>query len=134
MPSIEIPDQLLSLYTAELTERNGSYVIEIPSRELHQGDLQRGEMYRVALLPAMTSKTEPEQTQDAPNPPVQEGDIQEVEIEDIGSQGDGIARIERGYVVIVPETAVGDRVTVEMTTTRENVAFAEVIETENGDD
>jgi predicted RNA-binding protein with TRAM domain len=133
MPSIEIPDQLLSLSTAALKERNGSYVIEIPNRELHQGDLQRDETYTVALFPAVTSETEPESNQDTRKPPVQEGDVREVEIEDIGSQGDGISRIERGYVVIVPETAVGDRVTVEITTARENVAFADVVETENGE-
>jgi predicted RNA-binding protein with TRAM domain len=133
MPSIEIPDQLLSLSTAALKERNGSYVIEIPNRELHQGNLQRDETYTVALFPAVTSETEPEPTQDAPKPPVQKGDIRKVEIEDIGSQGDGIARIEHGYDVIVPETDVGDRATVEITTARENVAFADVVETENGD-
>ena len=133
MPSIEIPDQLLYLSTAKLKERNGSYIIEVPSRELQQGDLQRGETYNIALLPALTTKTASEREQEASKPSVQKGDIRVVEIEDIGSQGDGITRIEHGYVVIVPETAVGDRVTVEITTARENMAFAKVIETENDD-
>ncbi|OYR71246.1 deoxyribonuclease, partial [Halorubrum sp. E3] len=45
-----------------------------------------------------------------------------------GDQGDGIAKVERGYVVIVPETSVGDRVTVEIQQVRENVAFADVVD------
>lgn len=126
MPLIEIPDQLLYLSTVELKEQNGSYVIEVPNRELHQGDLQRGETYKVVLLPALTSKQEPNQTQGTSKPPVQEGDIREVEIEAIGSQGDGIAKVERGYVVIVPETEAGDRVTVEITNLTENFALGEV--------
>jgi predicted RNA-binding protein with TRAM domain len=62
------------------------------------------------------------------NTPVKEGDIVEVEIENLGDQGDGIARVGPGYVVIVPETSRGERVSVEITEARENVAFAEVLE------
>lgn len=126
MPSIELPDRLLSLHTAELEERNDAYVIEIPSRELQQGDLQHGEMYKVALLPPLTLKKDPDQTQDNPKPPVQKGDVRVVEIEAIGQQGDGIAKVERGYVVIVPETKVGDEVTIEITNVAENFAVGEV--------
>jgi predicted RNA-binding protein with TRAM domain len=60
--------------------------------------------------------------------PVEEGEERTVEIEDIGEQGDGITRVERGFVVIVPDTEQGERVTVEITDVRENVAFAEVVE------
>ncbi|WP_336364997.1 TRAM domain-containing protein [Halalkalicoccus salilacus] len=126
MPSIELPDRLLSLYTAELKERNGSYVIEIPSRELQQGDLQHEETYKIALLPAVTAKNEPDQIQDNPKPPIQKGDVRVVEIVTIGQQGDGIAKVERGYVVIVPETEVGDKVAVEITNVTENFALGEV--------
>lgn len=126
MPTIELPDQLLSLHTAELKERNDSYIIEIPSRELQQGDLQHGETYKIALLPALTPKTEPDQKQETSKPPIQEGDVREVEIEAIGQQGDGIAKIERGYVVIVPETEEGDEVTIEITNVTENFALGEV--------
>jgi predicted RNA-binding protein with TRAM domain len=59
---------------------------------------------------------------------VDEGETREVEIEDIGEQGDGITRVERGFVVIVPDTEQGERATVEITDVRENVAFAEVVE------
>ena len=126
MPSIDLPDRLLSLHTAKLEERNDTYMIEIPSRELHHGDLQHGETYKIALLPALASKKEPGQPQDDSKPPVQEGDIRVVEIEAIGRQGDGIAKVERGYVVIVPETEVGDEVTIEITNVTENFALGEV--------
>ena len=43
-------------------------------------------------------------------------------IESLGDQGDGITKIDRGYVVIVPGTRPDDKVTVEI----ENVAFARV--------
>ena len=48
----------------------------------------------------------------------------------MGDQGDGIARVDRGYVVFVPDTELGDRVTVRITETRENVAFSEVVKRE----
>ncbi|GAB6877777.1 TRAM domain-containing protein [Halorubrum gandharaense] len=60
-------------------------------------------------------------------PPVSEGDVRDVTIETLGDQGDGIAKIERGYVVIVPDAELGDEVTVEITSVRENVSFASVV-------
>jgi len=74
------------------------------------------------------TETEPERQRGPPKPSVEEGEQRTVEIEDIGDQGDGITRVERGFVVIVPDTEQGERVTVEITDVRENVAFAEVVE------
>jgi predicted RNA-binding protein with TRAM domain len=51
-----------------------------------------------------------------------------VEIEYLGDQGDGIAKVERGYVVIAPDTSIGDRVTAEIQQARETVAFADVVD------
>ena len=48
-------------------------------------------------------------------------------IEDVGDQGDGIARVERGYVIIVPDTKLGDQVVIEIENVRQNVAFADVV-------
>ncbi len=70
MTSIELPDRLLSLYTTELKEQNGSYILEVPNQEFQHGDLQRGETYKIALLPTVTSKTKTKQAQEAPTPPV----------------------------------------------------------------
>lgn len=37
-------------------------------------------------------------------------------------------RVERGYVVIVPNAEKGERVRIKIDTTRENVAFAETVD------
>jgi len=119
----------LCLYSVQVTEQDDTYKIEIPKREIELGDVQSGEVYQTSILsfklPPQKERTE----QDDPpqTPPVQEGDTREVEIEGVGDQGDGIAKVESGYVVIVPDTAIGDRVTVRVTEARENVAFAEVV-------
>lgn len=131
---MEIPEQLLCVWSATVEEHDGRYVFEIPSREVDRGGLRAGETYRVAVLPQRSTASDKAASSDAasgrgaPEPPVTEGDRREVEIETIGDQGDGIARVERGFVVIVPGTEEGDRVTVEITEVGENVAFAEVID------
>lgn len=58
--------------------------------------------------------------------PIQEGEEYEVKIEDTGKEGDGITRIE-GFVVFVPDTAVGDEVKVRITSVRRRFAFAEKV-------
>ena len=63
-----------------------------------------------------------------PDPPVSEGEVREVTIETLGDKGDGIAKIERGYVVIVPDAEPGEEPTVEITSVRENVSFANVVD------
>ncbi|WP_198951593.1 TRAM domain-containing protein [Halorubrum salipaludis] len=131
---MEIPEQLHCLFSGSVDERNGSYVIEVPEQELRLGDLVAGETYRVAVLPSPTtsetnkSDADPQPQQTSQTPPVEEGEQRTVEIEDIGDQGDGITRVERGFVVIVPDTKQSERVTIEITDVRENVAFAEVVE------
>lgn len=133
---MEISDELHTLYTAQLTESDGTYQIEVPARQVETGDLTLGDTYRVALLThdadtTTTVSTEPpvqaDPATEPATPPVIEGERRSVTIESIGDQGDGIAKIDRGYVVIVPETTVGEQVTVEMETVRENVAFATVV-------
>ena len=62
------------------------------------------------------------------SPPVAEGETRIVEIDNIGDKGDGVARIDGGYVVIVSDADVGERLRVEMNQVRENVAFAEIVE------
>lgn len=59
--------------------------------------------------------------------PIEEGKKYEVDITDIGQKGDGIARID-GFVVFVPETNIGDRVTVEIDRVLNNFGVAEVVE------
>jgi len=130
---MQIPDQLRCLFSATVDERDGSYVIKVPKQEIQRGSLETGETYRAAIL-ASPSTDEPNNTDqyqeredEALKPPVEEGEQHTVEIEDLGDQGDGLTRVERGFVVIVPDTEQSERVTIEITDVRENVAFAEVI-------
>lgn len=140
---MDIPENLRCVFSAEVDERQDSYSIEIPKHKITNGTLTPGEVYRTALLattdsepnnhssevqPKTEAKAERREEQDASGPPVEEGDVRQVDIDDIGDEGDGIARVERGYVIIVPDTDKGERVTIEITNVRENVAFSEVIE------
>ncbi|MFB6141142.1 MAG: TRAM domain-containing protein [Halosimplex sp.] len=162
---MEISEQLRCLFSGRVDEEGGSYVVEVPKREIEQGSVRAGETYRVALVPAPATDggdgdpgsavgssdtrgperdgggdgTEPDGRADRgggrtsgdrgrQRPPVEEDETRRVEIEDLGDQGDGITRVERGFVVIVPDTEQGERVEVEITDVRETVAFAEVVE------
>jgi predicted RNA-binding protein with TRAM domain len=153
VPMVEITDSLACLFTGEVEERDGDHVVAVPSSEIEHGTVAPGETYRVALI-TRDEGTEGTSSSDgaadasatrgvagngadgsaarspadgATGPPVSEGDVREVTIETLGDKGDGIAKIERGYVVIVPDSQPGDEPTVEITSVRENVSFAEVV-------
>jgi predicted RNA-binding protein with TRAM domain len=53
-----------------------------------------------------------------------------VTIETVGDQGDGIAKVERGYVVIVPDAQPGDEPTIEIEQVQQNVAFASIVDSD----
>ncbi|WP_299234578.1 TRAM domain-containing protein [Natronomonas sp.] len=151
---MRVSEELYCLFSATVEKRDGSYVLDVPDRELELGRIDEGGTYRVALLPASDGTgpkseaagepattgdesgsgtgrdTDPDPDPDPgrPDPPVEEGETRTVEIEDIGSQGDGITRVERGYVIIVPDTERSERVRIEVSDVQENVAFADVIE------
>jgi Predicted RNA-binding protein, contains TRAM domain len=133
---VEIPDSLRSLFTARVEERGGRYLIEVPESEVEHEAALPGETYRVAILPTperaagSTDSSSSNDNHDAgpPDPPVDEGEVRDVTIESVGDQGDGIAKVERGYVVIVPDAKPGDQPTVEIEQVKENVAFARVID------
>ena len=127
---MELSDDLLCLFNAGVEERSDSFVVEVPQREIDVGDISPGDVYRVVLLSSEATTTDTADTsdQDGPAPPVENGDVLDVEIEDLGEQGDGIARVGPGYVVIVPDTELGERLTVEITEARTNVAFADIVE------
>ena len=129
---MEISDKLLCLFNADVRDEDDRYVVEVPKREVETGSIEAGETYRVALISrAAASEPEPADTQEPssePQPPVEPGELRYVEIEDIGKQGDGIARVERGYVIIVPDTEIGERVKIEVAEVKSNFAVGEVIE------
>lgn len=148
-----IPDELLFLYSAKIDSSDGVYRIHVPEREVMEGQLEPGEVYRVGLISngedaaTSTSSTDStdgrriERQNDKPrnesspgeekprssDPPVEVGEVRTVEIVDTGDQGDGIAQLDRGFIVFVPDTEVGDMVSIEITHVKSNVAFAEVI-------
>jgi len=138
---VEISDSLRSLFSADLEEQDGSFVVEIPSNEFEHETLTSGETYRVAIFESLSST---ESTTESPQnthprhggshaslgPPVDEGEIHDVTIETVGDQGDGIAKVERGYVVIIPGAQPGDEPTVEIEQVQENVAFASVVDSD----
>lgn len=130
---MEIPDQLLCKFTGTVEEQDGSFIIEVPETELQLGGLEDGAAYQVAVLgtsqtSAGARSTRSGRSDDVEGPPLEVGETRQVDIEGIGDQGDGITRVERGFVVIVPDTEKGERVRIEVTSVRDSVAFAEVIE------
>jgi len=144
---LEISDQLLCLFNGEVTVSDDEYVVRVPRSEVEHGVVDPGEIYRVALIArdressggagaesggdtADTDTDTGTDGSDQPQPPVEEGEIRYVEIEDLGKQGDGIARVERGYVIIVPDAEVGERVKIEVTEVKSNFAVGEIIEEE----
>ena len=58
--------------------------------------------------------------------PVKENQEMEVLIDDIGSKGDGIAKIQ-GYMIFVPRSKIGERVKVRIRSVGEKFAVAERI-------
>ncbi|MFC6724657.1 TRAM domain-containing protein [Halobium palmae] len=129
---MEISDKLLCLFNAEVRAEDDSYVVEIPRREVETGTVDPGEVYRVALISRAVESDESSEGRsaptDGPQPPVEVGELRYVEIEDIGKQGDGIARVERGYVIIVPGADVGEQVKVEITEVKSNFAVGETVD------
>lgn len=149
----DIPDSLRALFTGTVRRREGSYVVEIPAHEVESGGVDVGDRYRVALVeaPEWAAETDetgaashvqtrsaphqrgPNHTEHAasdqpPEPPVEEGEIRQVEIESVGDQGDGIAKVERGFVVIVPDARPGEHPRVEIENVKQNVAFASIVD------
>jgi predicted RNA-binding protein with TRAM domain len=131
----ERSDTLRCLFGATVREEGGEYVFAVPAGEVEADALSLEERYRFAVLdgPDDTGTGEDDNpasrsAPDEPQPPVEIGEMRYVEIEDIGDQGDGIARVERGYVIIVPDAAEGDRVKIEVTDVESNFAIARVVD------
>jgi predicted RNA-binding protein with TRAM domain len=140
----EISDTLRLLFETSLDDEGDRYTVAIPSELVENGSIDTNQSYRVALLsaaedeptetissaettaPSSVSRPEPAQSH-SQGPPVEEGEVRTVSIDTLGDQGDGIAKVERGFIVIVPGTKPGDRVEVEITDVKETVAFAETV-------
>ena len=134
---VDLPQSFRAVYTATLRERDDSYLIEVPKREVEHDAVSAGEVCRVVLIDRVSetshdadsdsgAASEPTDS-DSSGPPVAEGEVREVTIESLGDQGDGIAKVERGYVVIVPDGEPGDEPTVKINRAKGNVAFATIL-------
>lgn len=148
----EVPDRLLTLYSAEIDTTGDEYTITVPKREVKMGDVDPEAALQVGLFDKEgKSDTDPSPDQepskngrsgsnrrqaevdrrakeyDNSGPPVEKGEIVEVEIESLGDKGDGIARVDKGYVIIIPDTDVGEQVSARLNKIKENVGFAEVV-------
>ncbi|SFL45567.1 Predicted RNA-binding protein, contains TRAM domain [Halogranum rubrum] len=135
---VKVPDSLRCLFSASVTEHEGSYRIEVPRGEIEESKFDVGEDYGVGVLTHTAASSPSDSPDAAPNtspdaqqgPPVEEGDVREVMIETLGEQGDGIAKVERGYVVIVDGGQPGETIEIEVHTVRETVTFAEIVGSE----
>lgn len=148
----KVPTRLLTLYSAEIDTTGDTYTIKVPKREVEMGDVDPEATHQIGLFEKPTSggdssaERQPSKNGDANSnrnhietdhgsrgysddgPPVEKGEQVKVEIESIGKKGDGIAKVDKGYVIIVPDTNVGEKITARITDTKENVGFGEVIE------
>lgn len=132
---ISIPDSLLSYFTATIQQQDdGTYVVEIPENELETGSLDMASEHKVAVFGTSEEQDTQETTPSTkelgpgPTPPVREGETRTVEIVDEGTEGDGIARIDEGYVVIVPDGTVGDTCEIEVIAVKEQFAIGERVQ------
>jgi len=134
----EIPDTLRLLFSSEIEQRDGRYLIELPADQIDRLNpgIQADNQYRVAIIRSSGESNQATDRDDAhtaskaestQGPPVEEGDVRTVTIEAIGDQGDGIAKVEHGYVIIVPGGEPGDELTVRIEDVRKTVGFAEMI-------
>lgn len=144
---MSVPDRLRCLFSARLERHEDSYVFEVPRSEVDRGSVTPGEGYRVALIETPAEEAGGDRTEastggrqewadDRPtrSPPVEAGDVREVTVETLGDEGDGIARIDRGYVLIVPDAEPDQEVAVEVETVRETFAIAAIIDESGGSD
>ena len=123
------PNSLACKFTTQIEQERGRYVVEIPEAEIDHGTLSPGDICQISVQHASEQQFS---TNASPgrSPPVSIGERRTVQIEGLGDKGDGIARVDRGYVLIVPDTEPGDEVTVEVRQIESNYGFAEPVEEE----
>jgi len=134
---MDISEELTCLFSATVDKQSDSHVIEIPRSEVEEGFIDTSRAHKIVLLStaaevpvneADATRSDTDHDTDQSGPPVSVGEKRIVEIDEIGDQSDGLARVERGFVVVVPETQVGERVRIQIEHVSETVAFADVVE------
>ena len=110
---MEIPTQLRCLFAGAVEQQDGTYLIEIPEREIDRGELQQGETYRVAVLGAAATDGAAETPTDSQRertpsmPPVGEGEQRTVEIEDMGIRATAsrVLSVASSLLSLIPSAA-----------------------------
>lgn len=136
---LRIPDKLESIYKVRATRnQDGTLTVEIPEVVDSNLDIEDGELLQVALFSTENNPTEfgvsnagrseNGHIPDSSDTPVDEGEKREVEVTEKGDKGDGIAKIDDGFVLIVPDADVGEIHRVEVTRVDNRFAFSESIE------
>ena len=127
--------ELSCLFSSLVEADDESHFIMLPSQELISLDIDTNTTYRVLFLPKLPGEKSLPNKSLSPSiisPPsdtlVTIGDIYEVLVEDIGNEGDGIARIGPGYIIFIPKTDIGHKVKIKINSVTNRCAFAEVIE------
>lgn len=123
-------EKMLCMFTAAVSEKNGSYVIEVPKSEVEFGTIEPNTPFSIGVFDQAEDNelvNTDGKVNNRPTPPVEKGDNRTVEIESIGDQGDGIAKVDSGFVLIVPGTELGDEVEVEITKVNQSFAIAEPV-------
>ncbi len=131
-------DQARSLHLArqafetalELLDSDGDFVVKVfegPDVDDFRADVEEEFQYVRATSPKASRQESSEIYligKGRLTAPVQEGDELEVEIVDVGSEGDGIASVD-GFRLFVPATEEGDVVTVRVEDVKPNFGFAQ---------
>jgi predicted RNA-binding protein with TRAM domain len=150
--SMRIPEALQTVFSASPSQDDGDFVIKLPRQEIEAGALDPEDTYRIGIY-ELPERGQPQDNNDSssvsPNgggpskagsgsheslsPPVEEGEMLMVTIESTGDEGDGIAKTDEGYTVIVPDTNPGDKVEVKVTNVKKQYAFAKVVKPATAD-
>jgi 23S rRNA (uridine2552-2'-O)-methyltransferase len=130
--SIHLARQALEV-ALDLLARGGDLAVKVfdgPDADALRGDIEREFEYVRTVSPDASRDSSSELYfvgKRRLTAPVREGDELEVEIEDVGSEGDGVAKVE-GFTLFVPGTEAGDRVTVRVEQVKERFGFAAPLE------
>ncbi|KDE58523.1 23S rRNA methyltransferase [Halostagnicola sp. A56] len=131
-------DQARSLHLArqafetslELLETGGDFIVKVfegPDVDEFRSDVEDEFQYVRATSPKASREASSEIYLIAKGrltAPVESGDELEVDIVDVGTEGDGIASVE-GYRLFVPDTTEGETVTVRVEDVKPNFGFAQ---------
>lgn len=129
-----------TVFSGEVVEADDRYVVELP-REIERSPGIREGPYRVAIVARdeepirvsprgqseRTTGTDRRQPTADRTAPVEVDETLTVTIQSDGDRGDGVAKVNGGFVLFVPDTSVGDEVLVRVTEVHGTYARAESI-------